>query len=199
MTLCIIHETANNGVAVVNPAFRDKRDDEDDAAFLERIKARAVPEGAASAIIDSAALPDRSLRHWWRWQNGMVVVAPEFLDGLKARAIAALDAEFERVTTVSPSVDRARRLKLDEAQEVLARDADRIAIDPAQYPMLMASKVGAEAIEETARRVYAAFKAERAELARREAIRIEAKSRIKVATSPEHIEQVRASVTWGTP
>lgn len=197
--LTIIHETSNGGVAICNPAWSDKREDETDEAFLERVKARAVPDGMGSAIIEDSALPDRSTRSRWRWSNGQIVVADPDLEALRSAALSAIDQWFETTSKVEPAVDRVRRLKLDEAQEVLARDADRIEIRETDYPLLLASRIGAEALAETARRVFQAFKAERADIAGKEAIRLDAKARVKAARTVEEIEAVYASIPKGAP
>jgi hypothetical protein len=196
MTLIIAYETAGGGVAILNPIPREGEDDE---AMIARVIDKVVPAGVSSLVLDSSNLPPRSTRDRWRFSNGLIVVADPDMDALRAAALSAIDARFNAALQVEPAVDRARRLKLDEAQEVLAREADRIAIDERDYPMLAVSRNQGEALVETARRVFAAFKAERAAIAKLESDRLTARARVKAATTESEIEAVYASLTWGTP
>lgn len=121
------------------------------------------------------------------------------LDAFKRQEKAAVDAAFSAAVSADLAVDQARRLKLDEALEVIALEADRGEIRIDDFPMLKASLNVGEAPIAGARRIRDAFRAARADLARKEGIRLRVKAAIDKAASAAEVAQVRASLDWTAP
>lgn len=204
MTLCIIHRTETGGVGVVHPAPASRLEDETEGAWLERVKVRAVPEGAPTAVIDTSALPDRASRARWRWSNGTIAVEAESLDAVRLDAETKIDAEFARLADVNPAVVRVRALKREEAEEWLAAVADGSVPDLSGFAALAASAVAmgitydvpADALSEAARRIVAMAETEDNRLATLDLRRLQAKGFVRSATSPDAVRHVLASLTW---
>ena len=150
---CIIHRTESGGVGVVNPAPSSRMDDEDESAWLDRVKAVAVPDGVPFSIVDAGTLPDRSTRSRWRWSNGTVVIAAEPLDQIKIALKKKVDADAERTRlqwiTPGDGMALTYKEKHEQAQAVEAMgEAAANALSQvdreARFPTLAAS-VGIEA------------------------------------------------------
>lgn len=207
MSLCIIYQTETGGVGIVNPAPSSRQDDETEAAWLERIKARAVPGTARAAIIDSSTLPDRATRARWRWNGGSVMVEPEDVQHVRGKAEAQIDAGFAKVTDINPAVARVHALKREEAEEWLAAVADGAPPDLSGFASLAASAAAmgvahntpAEALTAAAHRIVAMGNADDNRLATLDLQRLQAKAAVRAATTPEAVRQVLASLTWNPP
>lgn len=118
--------------------------------------------------------------------------SPVSLEALREDALRGVDDQFAVTMGTNPSLSKVHRMKSEEAEEVLANGVD----DPADFPLLSASKLEDESLEDAAARIRGKFREDEQRLAQLEAIRLTAKTNIRRAQSVEDLERVQASIDW---
>jgi len=131
----------------------------------------------------------------WHNDDYRLVVYPDAtpvkdIEDVRNEALLEIDSEFNRQLSIEPGVQEARRLKLEEAEEILENGPE------GDFPMVAASSLDGESLEDAAARIYSEFKQGETKIATMEKSRIAAKRAVRDAETSEHINQVLASLSW---
>lgn len=85
-------------VSVIHPAIKSLRPDETEGEWLERVFAKATPEGSVYDDIDSSELPSREFRDAWRGEKG------------KPITVSQSDIKPDKKQELSDSIDNAKTI-----------------------------------------------------------------------------------------